>query len=106
MAKKKTKSLGVVPEVPQPPSPVPAMSPNSHSLDAITKLANPFQPIIWVDGFSVTTRIDVPVGLIRFYSALPDAAIEVARIQMSGDVLKLLIDSCAAATAYYPKKPE
>jgi hypothetical protein len=76
------------------------------SFDTMPKLGNPFQPIIWVDAMQLLLRPDSGgLATIRMFSMLPEAAVEVTRIQIAAEMLKNAMNQWAAALDYYPAKP-
>jgi hypothetical protein len=55
----------------------------------------------------MSIRVEPHIALLRFYSVLPDAAIEACRIQTPVAHLKQIVDILASRLDYYPtKKPD
>lgn len=75
------------------------------SLETLARVSNPVTPAIWVDTCTVAMRGDIPVAMIQFFHLLPEAAVEVARIQTSQDSIKAMINLFARLTDYYPARP-
>lgn len=59
--------------------------------------------VIWADVFNIGVRAD-NLCLLRFFSSLPEAAVEQARIITSRDHLKAFVDGACASLDYYPEK--
>lgn len=54
----------------------------------------------------ILVRGDVGVATLRFETALPEAAYEVCRLQMSVDHVRRMIDVMCQHVDYYPSKPK
>lgn len=72
------------------------------SFESLPKLGNPFQPLIWVDAIQTLVRGDAGGVTLRLFSLLPEAAIEVGRLQMAENTLKMTMDILAKTLNYYP----
>lgn len=44
-------------------------------------------------------------AIVRFYSVMPDAAIELSRVQLSVDHIRAIVDLFAKSIDYYPTRP-
>ena len=54
----------------------------------------------------ITTRSDMPIATLRFYSALMDHLSEACRMQMSIQHLRNMVDVICKTLGYYPTKPK
>ena len=76
----------------------------------ITRLERESDPAIrlaWVDRMEVSMRSDIPVGTLRFYSAVGDEKLtEASRIQTSVAHMRQIVDVLCRCLDYYPSKPK
>jgi hypothetical protein len=63
-------------------------------------------PTLWVDTCNMVARGDTQTATLRFYTMLPDALIESARIHTTFDHMRKLVRIFAQATDYYPTRDE
>jgi hypothetical protein len=75
------------------------------SLDTLPKVSDPYAKAEWVDSSSVLIRGENRIATLIFYYFMPDAAIEVCRLQTSKDHLIALINMLSQATGHYPERP-
>jgi len=83
----------------------------SHNIDRGTltssdlpKLDNPNLPTLWCDIAAITARREASghdLVLLRFYAMLPDARLEVARLQMTALQAKQLSTSIASLLDFH-----
>jgi hypothetical protein len=78
------------------------------ALDDIPKSINTSLLTIAVDTSNLSMRFDahgnMVGGILRFYSMLPEVAVESARISMNIDHIRGLIDLLAKSANHYPVK--
>jgi len=63
-------------------------------------------PPQWVDRMEIAVRGEVPVATLRFFSVCTPFIVEGARLQMSTDHLKQIVDVLCRTLTYYPSKAE
>lgn len=61
-------------------------------------------PSIWIDSVHLLSREDGQV-ILRFYTALPEAMIEAARIHMSREQAQKFVAAMARNLEFYPSPP-
>jgi hypothetical protein len=62
-------------------------------------------PTVWADTVVHGLNRDGALVLLRFFSVLDDAAVEVARVQLPERLVKDVMISLSANLNYYPAKP-
>ena len=67
---------------------------------------NPALQTVWVDRMAMLVRANPDAVVLRFYSALPEMAVECARLQTSVALARNIIDVLARNLDYYPTKPD
>jgi hypothetical protein len=75
------------------------------SLASLPRVSNPVTSAVWVDAATLLMRGDIPVATMQLYHFMPEAAIEVVRVQTSKSNLIAMIDLFAKITGHYPTKP-
>ena len=71
----------------------------------LPKVHDPAVSTIWVDTMQILVRGDVGVATLRFETALPEAAYEACRLQMSVEHVKRMIEVMCQHVDYYPSRP-
>jgi hypothetical protein len=62
----------------------------------------PDLPTLWVDTMEMLSRSEPQVVLMRFFSIVPEALVEVARIQTPLVHVRRMIDVLCKSLNYYP----
>jgi len=79
------------------------------SFESLPKFGNPALPLLWIDSVTISLRAgdegEPESATLRFYSMLPEAAIENIRVQVSVRHLKKMLDVFSQTINYYPTKP-
>jgi len=89
------------------------MHPASHGegssfqgpIDSNSIVVDPAIRTVWVDQMMIQTPTNRHVACLRFMSKHIEMTYEVARLQMSEELVRKMIDAVARHMNYYPERP-
>ena len=75
------------------------------SFESLPKQFGPHLPTLAIDAVQMLTRAGRDSAILRFYTFLPEAAVEACRVQASKAALLDMINVLTKSMDYYPERP-
>ena len=79
--------------------------PEEKKVKVAQVIVNPLLPVMHCDHVAITTRSD-DLLFLRFCSLLPEGIFEQAKLMISANSLKSMIDVLCKVCKYYPTEPK
>ena len=81
------------------------LKPEAIDLSKLPSACDSSLRLTWVDRMELSTRSDIPVCMMRFYSGIPRSELqEVARLQLATTHARAIVDVLCRSLDYYPDK--